>query len=121
VDLNKNNPKLEIKSNKFKVVNVSRLKAFCEPSDKNFCQEDQRLSQGNPSIFHDTNINCPQRLITRALKKLFDYENAANMAISLLHQNCDHFQDPYTFTKIYTEFCCDKCNSAFKNMKFHST
>ncbi len=94
MDLNENNAKLEIKSNKFNVVNVSRLKAFCENSDKKFCQEDQRLPQGKPSIFHDTNVNCPQRLITRALKKLIDYENAANMAILQLHQNCDHYQDP---------------------------
>ncbi len=81
MDLNKNNAKLEIKNNKFKIVNVSRLKSFCEPSDNNVCQEDPSLSQGDPSLFQDKNINSPQRPITRALKKLIDYKNAATMAI----------------------------------------
>jgi hypothetical protein len=61
VDLNENNAKLEVKNNKFKIVNVSRLKSFCELSDKNVCQEEPRLSQGDPSLFQDTNINSPQR------------------------------------------------------------
>jgi hypothetical protein len=61
VDLNNNNAKLEIKNNKFKIVNISRLKNFCEPSDKNVCLEDPRLSQGDTSLFQDTNINSPQR------------------------------------------------------------
>ena len=55
--------------------------------------------------------------MTRALKKLLDYKNAATMAISILQQDCDFLQDPYTFTKNYTQYCCDKCYSAFKNMK----
>ncbi len=45
VDVNENNAKLEIKNNKFKIVNVSRLKTFCEPSHKNVCLEDPCLSQ----------------------------------------------------------------------------
>jgi hypothetical protein len=77
VDLNDNNAKLEIKNNKFKVVNVSRLKVFCEQSKENVCLEDQCLSQGDPSLFQDTNMNNPQRPVTRALKKLIDYKNAA--------------------------------------------
>ncbi len=40
------------------------------------------------------------------------------MAISILHQDCDFLQDPYTFTKNYTQYCCDKCYGAFKTMKF---
>jgi hypothetical protein len=96
IDLNANNAKLEVKNNKFKVVNVSRLKAFCEAKTTDVCQEDTRLSQGDPSLFQDTNIDFPQRPITRALKKLIDYKNAATMAISMLQ---DDFECPYTFTK----------------------
>jgi hypothetical protein len=55
------------------------------------------------------------------LKKLIEYKNAATMAISMLHQNDDFLNDPYTFTKNYTEFCCDKCYNAFLSMKFSST
>jgi len=40
------------------------------------------------------------------------------MAISILHQDCNYLQDPYTCIKNYTEYCCDKCYSAFLNMKF---
>jgi hypothetical protein len=90
------------------------------PSEKHVCLEDQHLSQGDPSLFQDTNIKSPQRPITRALKKLIDYKNAATMAISMLHQNDDFLTDPYTFTKNYTEFCCDKCYNAFLSMKFCS-
>jgi len=115
VDLNANNAKLEIKNNKFKVVNVSRLKAFCEDKTKDVCQEDPRLSQGDPSLFQDTNIDFPQRPMTRALRKLIDYKNAATMAISMLQ---DDFECPYTFTKNYTQYCCDKCYKAFKEMDF---
>jgi hypothetical protein len=56
--------------------------------------------------------------MTGALKKLLDFKNAATKAIYILHQDCDYLQDLYTFTKNYTQYCCDKCHSAFKNMKF---
>ena len=115
VDLNDNNAKLEIKSNKFKVVNCSRLKPFLENIDKRVCPEETRPFQGDPSLFEDTNANIPNRPLTRALKKLIDYKNAATMAISLLQ---DDFECPYTFIKNYTQFCCDKCYKAFTEMDF---
>jgi len=118
VDLNENNAKFDIKPNKFKVVNIARLKDFCEDKNKSFCQEDTRFSESDSSLFQDTNTNCPQRPMTRALKKLLDYKNAATMAISILHQDCNFLQDPYTFTKNYTQYCCDKCYGTFKTMKF---
>ncbi len=93
-------------------------KNFCEDKTKSFCQEDTHFSESDSSLFQDTNTNCPQRPMTRALRKLLDYKNAATMAISILHQDCNYLQDPYTFTKNYTEYCCDKCYSAFQNMKF---
>ncbi len=37
------------------------------------------------------------------------------MAISMLQ---DDFEYPYTFTKNYTQYCCDKCYKAFKEMDF---
>ena len=115
VDLNDNNAKLEIKSNKFKIVNCSRLKPFLENKNKSVCPEDKCLSQGDPGLFQDTNTEISNRPLTRALKKLIDYKNAATMAISLLQ---DDFECPFTFTKNYTQFCCDKCYNAFKQMDF---
>ena len=41
VDLNDNNAKIELKPHKFKVVNISRLKAFEEK--KNVCPEEPRF------------------------------------------------------------------------------
>jgi hypothetical protein len=115
VDLNDNNAKLEIKSNKFKIVNCSRLKPFLENNYTNVCPEENRLSQGDPSLFQDTNTEISNRPITRALKKLIDYKNAATIAISFLQED---FECPFTFTKNYTQFCCDKCYNAFKQMDF---
>ncbi len=37
------------------------------------------------------------------------------MAISFLQKD---FKCPYTFTKNYTPYCCDKCYNAFKGMDF---
>jgi hypothetical protein len=56
VDLNKNNAKLQIKNNKFKIVNCARLKPFLTDANENVCPEEQRLSQGDSSLFQDTNI-----------------------------------------------------------------
>jgi hypothetical protein len=66
-------------------------------------------------FFKTQNTDFSSRPLTRALKKLIDYKNAATMAISLLQED---FECPYTFTKNYTEFCCDKCYNAFKEMDF---
>jgi hypothetical protein len=115
VDLNENNAKLQIKNNKFKIVNCARLKPFFEVTNDTVCPEEMRLSQGDPSLFQDTNTLPPSRPITRALQKLIDYKNAATMAISFLQED---FDCPYTFTKNYTQYCCDKCYNAFKEMDF---
>ncbi len=115
VDLNENNAKLQIKNNKFKIVNCARLKPFLTDTSNNVCPEEIHLSQGDPSLFQDTNISPPNRPITRALQKLIDYKNAATMAISFLPED---FDCPYTFTKNYTQYCCDKCYNAFKEMNF---
>jgi hypothetical protein len=37
------------------------------------------------------------------------------MAILILQED---FDCPYTFTKNYTQYCCDKCYNAFKKMNF---
>jgi hypothetical protein len=83
VDLNENNAKIEIKPNKFTIINISRLKAFKEEKSTRLSQDNLRLSQGDPGLFQDSNNNFPQRPMTRALKKLIDYKNAAAMVISL--------------------------------------
>ncbi len=113
VDLNDSNAKIELKPNKFKVINISRLKKFEE--DKNVCPEETRFFESDPSLFQDTNIDQSKRPLTRALKKLIDFKNAATMAISFLQED---FECPYTFTKNYTQYCYDKCYKAFKAMNF---
>ncbi len=45
VDLNDNNAKIEIKPNKFKIINISRLKDFKEETIQRLPQDDFRLSQ----------------------------------------------------------------------------
>jgi hypothetical protein len=68
VDLNENNIKIETKPNKFKIINISRLKAFHEDIQTRLSQDDLHLSQGDPGLFQDSNTNLPQRPMTRALK-----------------------------------------------------
>ena len=51
VDLDENKAKIEIKPNKLKIINISRLKAFCEDKTQ------------------DTDTNVPQRPMSKALKK----------------------------------------------------
>jgi hypothetical protein len=61
VDLN-NNAKIELKPNKFKVINISRLKAYEE--DKKCLSKDATcLPQGDPSLFEDFQTNSPPRPI----------------------------------------------------------
>ncbi len=68
VDLNDNNAKLELKPNKFKVINISRLKAYHEEDQKCLSEDAKRLHQGDPSLFEDSPTNSPPRPMTRALK-----------------------------------------------------
>ncbi len=53
MDINDNNAKIELKPKKFKIFNISRLKAFQEETNKHLSQDAQHLSQGNPNIFED--------------------------------------------------------------------
>ncbi len=87
MDLNENNAKIEIKPNKFKIINISRLKAFCDDKRNSAYQEELHPSQGDQSLFQDTNTNDSSRPMTRALKRLIDYKNAATMAISILNDD----------------------------------
>ncbi len=68
IDINDNNAKLEIKTNKFKIINISRLKAFQEEKEQHLPQDKQCLLQGDPSLVQDSHANSPQRPMTRALK-----------------------------------------------------
>jgi hypothetical protein len=92
VDLNDNNAKIEIFPNKFKVINISRLKAY-EEDQKHLSEDASCLLQGDPSLFEDSQTNSPPRPMNRAFKKLIDYKNAAAMAISILkndlEEECD--------------------------------
>jgi hypothetical protein len=68
IDINHNNAKLEIKPNKFKIINISRLKSFHEEKEQCLPQDKQCPLQGNPCLFQESHSDYPQRPMTRALK-----------------------------------------------------
>jgi hypothetical protein len=115
VDLNDNNAKIEIKNNKFNVIYISRLKAFYEEKPTRLSQDDLCLSQGDPGLFQDQHNNFPQRPMTRALKKLIDYKNAAAMAISLLNDELEKECDGNIFAEGYDKYHCKNCYNGIKN------
>ncbi len=93
-----------MKTNKFKVINISRLKAYEE--DKEHLSEDAKcLPQGNPSLFEDS----PPRPMTRALKKSIDYKKAAAMAISILNNDLEEECDGNIFAEGYDKYHCKNC------------
>jgi hypothetical protein len=113
VDLNDNNAKIELKPNKFKFINISRLKAYEE--DQQCLSEDAtHLPQGDPSIFEDSPTNDPPRPMTRALKKLIDYKNAAAIAISILNNDLDTNCDGNIFSESYNKYHCQNCYNGIK-------
>ncbi len=114
VDLNDNNAKIEIKPNKFKIINISRLKVFKEETIQCLPQDDLHLSQDDPSLFQDYENQSPQRPMTRALKKLIDYKNAAAMAISLLHNELETECDGNIFADGYDKYHCKNCYNGIK-------
>ncbi len=59
VDLNENNAKLQIKTNKFKIVNCSRLKPFLENQDENVCPEEKCLFHGIQVFFETQTLINP--------------------------------------------------------------
>jgi hypothetical protein len=109
VDINDNNAKRELKPNKLKVINISRLKAFQEEREKHLSEDDQRLLQGDPCLFEDTHTDFPQRPITRALKKLIDYKNAAAMAVSIITKELNNECDGNIFSENYDKYHCENC------------
>ncbi len=109
VELNDNNTKIEIKPHKFKIINISRLKAFKEETIQHLPQDNLRLSQDDTSLFQDSENQSPQWPMTRALKKLIDYKNAAAMAISLLHDELATECDGNIFADGYDKYHCKNC------------
>jgi hypothetical protein len=119
IDLNENNAKIEIKPNKLNIINISRLKAFHEEKPTCLCQDDSRLSQGDPGLFQDPNKIIPQRPMTRALK-LIDYKNAAAMAISILQDELEEQCDGNIFAEGYDKYHCKNCYNGIKNFAHFS-
>ncbi len=113
MDLNDNNAKIELKPNKFKVINISRLKAY-EEDQQRLLEDAMRLPQGDPSLFEDSPTNDPSRPMTRALKKLIDYKNAAAMAISILNNNLEQNCDGNMFAEGYDKYHCQNCYNGIK-------
>ncbi len=114
IDVNDNNAKLEIKPNKFKIINISRLKAFHEEKEQCLSQDKQCLPQGDPSLFQDSHTDFPQRPMTRALKKLIDYKNAAAMAISIINDELQEECDGNIFAEGYNKYHCANCYNGIK-------
>jgi len=53
--------------------------------------------------------------MTRALRKLIDYKNAAAMAISLLHDELETQCDGIIFAEGYDKYHCKNCYNGIKN------
>jgi hypothetical protein len=106
VDINDSNAKLEIKPNKFKVINISRHKSFQEETDKHLSKV---IFQGDKCLFEDTPINSPQRPITRALKKLVDYKNAAAISVSIITNKLQEECDGNMVAENYNKYHCANC------------
>jgi hypothetical protein len=115
MDINDNNAKLYIKPNKFKVINISIFKAFQEEAEKCLYEDDQRLFQGNQCLFEDMPHAPPQRPITRALKKLIDYKNAAAMAVSIINNELQEECDGNMFAENYIKNHCANCYNGINN------
>jgi hypothetical protein len=119
VDINDNNAKIELKPNKFKIINIARLKAFQEET-KLLSQDDQCFSQSDPSLFEDSPSLSPPRNMTRALRKLLDYKNAAAMAISIINSKFDDECDGNMFADNYDKYHCKTCYNGISNFSHFS-
>jgi hypothetical protein len=109
IDINDHNAKIELKPNKFKVINVARLKAFHEEPKNRLSQDDKFLSQDNHCLFEDNSIDAPQRPMTRVLKKLIDYKNAAAIAFSFIESELHEECDGNMFFENYNKYHCANC------------
>jgi len=115
VDINDNNAKIETKPNKFKIINVTRLKAFQEELNKRLSQDDTCLSQDDNCLFEDNKTDAPQRPMTRALKKLIDFKNAAAMAVSFIESKLHDECDGNMFSENYNKYHCANCYHGIRN------
>ncbi len=121
VDINDNNAKLKIK-NKFKILNIPRIKAFVEEATKCLSEDDSRSSQSNqhlsqddPSLFQDQQDQSPSRPLTRAFKILINLKNAASMAIALLQdKNADECYGNI-FSENFDKYHCSNCYNGLRN------
>ncbi len=98
IDINDTNAKIKFK-NKIKVLNVAKLKHFCENIEKsvdkegdarqfnqNFNQPDEKALTYFSDIFNKAQSEGP---ITRAKVKLIKYKDAAQLALILLKSETD--------------------------------
>jgi hypothetical protein len=80
-EINDTNARILLSNGKSKVLNVMRLKKFfSEPSDT---QNDSDINQENFDFNAEPKTTGP---VTRAMKKLMEHKNAAQLAINVL---CD--------------------------------
>ena len=60
-------------------------------------------------------MKSPPRPMTRTLKKLFDYKNAAAMAISILKDELEEECDGNIFAENHNKYHCVNCYNGIKN------
>jgi len=69
----------------------------------------------NPSPSEDNTADLPNRPITRALKKLINFKNAASMAVSLIQNEIETECDCNLFTENYNKYHCKNCYNVIQN------
>ncbi len=113
ININDKNAKLQLKPNKFKIVNVARLKPFFEDSEKCLSEDDKHLSEDKYCLDQDINTDppCP---MTRALQKLIHFEKAAAVAVSLIQHELEPECDVNMFAEKYDKYHCPIVTKAIK-------
>jgi len=113
IDINDNNTRLKLKSNKLKVVNIAQIKPYVEEATKHLSeddshtsQSDQCLSQDDPSLSQYQTKEQPKWPVTKAFKKLIDFKNPTNMAISFLQYELQEECDGNMFAENYNKYHC---------------
>ncbi len=105
IDINYTNAKVKI-NNKIKILNVNKLKLFLQNSENE--QEPKFLD-------YDFNDSSSDKPLTRTHARLFNYNNAAQLALLMLKEE-GGYSDFETIDSLCSEPCpsCDTENDYFK-------
>jgi hypothetical protein len=105
IDINDTNAKVKI-NNKFKILNVNKLKLFLQEPESD---------QEQTFLDYNFNESSSDKPLTRALAKLINYKNAAQLALLMLKEEGGS-SDFETIDSLCSEPCppCDTENDYFK-------